>query len=453
MAIFPRRQLQRMLNELGSKLKRPGDLLARLDNKDPDQVLPAEYELALGWAMSQIADVEVEPSVGGKSPDFLVEGFFPGLTSIIEVAALSDDALSGESSMERTANLIGNFADSVRKRASDHLHFHFLEKSGYDAVQPTGQIWGRSTYYRKRLTSKQFKLTEPHKSQLRTWLATWPPPAPMQLSGEGTEVIITWKDYVHPMTRVFSSMPSLSHSLTDNPVYRRLKEKERKQLKIAGPDFMRCIFLGDAGCRMLRVPAERDATRRVVSGEEAINYFLANSTVDLVAVFSPRRRYENSVDYRNNPRIWHVHCYDKVQRPVEFYDGLKKVAELLPSPRLHGYQARSWLRQDMLAPQGRGQYRSATYTSGRNRVSAKISARAILELMAGRMTADDFRLWALGEKNLFDHWLTLGFAISDVKFEASGSDHDDDYVIFQFEKDPNASPLELPSSMPPKDTD
>ena len=303
-------------------------------------------------------------------------------------------------------------------------------------------------FYRQRLTSKEFKLTDEHKVQLRDWLSVWPPPTTLGLSGVCTEVVITWNERVHRMTRVFSSMPSLSHSLTDNPVYQRLKYKERKQLKVIGSKFMRCIFLGDAGCRMLRVPVEYDPTNRVVSGRDVINHFLTKSSVDLVVVFSPRRRNENTSDFRNDPRIWHVHCYDKEQRSDGFHDGLIKMAELMPRPCLHGYQARSWLRQDMLAPQGRGQYRPAVYTSGKNRVSAKISARAVLELMAGRLSPAEFQEWAIGERNLFEQWLKLGYAISDVAFEPSGPDHDDDYIFFKFEKDPNASPLEL---RPPAD--
>ena len=77
-------------------------------------------------------------------------------------------------------------------------------------------------------------------------------------------------------------------------------------------------------------------------------------------------------------------------------------------------------------------------------MSAKVSARALLEMMAGRMSADDFRIWITGEKNLFEHWLQMGYAIHDVTFEPSDPDHDDDYVVFRFEQDPNASPLKPP---------
>lgn len=451
MAIFARRQLQQMLDVIGPRLKRGSDLLKRLDNTAPNQALPAEYELALGWAMSQVGDIEIEPSVGGKTPDFLVTGLFPGQSAIIEVAALSDEGLSGEASMERTANIVGNFANTVRKKAGDHLYFQFFERSGYQSGPAPGQIWSQSNYYRKRLTSTKFALTDAHKVQLREWMATWPPTTPLRIAGDETALEITWQAYVHPMARVFSSMPSVSHSLTDNPVYKKLEEKERRQVKIAGDGFMRCIFLGDAGCRMLRVPREYDPTNRVVSSENVIRHFLANSSVDLVAVFSPRRRNENALQPHGNPRVWHAYYYDRYARPDGFHDGLARVRDLLPKPYLHGYQARSWLRQGMLNPQGRGQYLPAVVMGGRDEMSIKMSARAIFELLAGRMSAAEALNRTTGGENLFELWLKAGHAVSNVRFEPNADGKDDDYVIFEFSKDANASPLVL--NMPASKTD
>jgi hypothetical protein len=53
MPIFPRRQLQLMLDELGPWLvkSKATDLLKRIDNEDPDQSIPGEYELGVGGAL------------------------------------------------------------------------------------------------------------------------------------------------------------------------------------------------------------------------------------------------------------------------------------------------------------------------------------------------------------------------------------------------------------------
>jgi hypothetical protein len=348
--------------------------------------------------------------------------------------------------MERTANIINGYANSIRKDASKHLYYEFMETSGYTPAKPgAGQTWGASRYFRKRLTSPGFKLEATHKDQIRNWLQTWPTPNNLHLSGEGTEVTISWKEWVHPRIQVFSSMPALTHSLTDNPVYRRLKEKE-KQLKDTPDGTMRCVFLGDAGCRLLHEPNTHDSLRRQVSGKDIILHFLKTSSVDLVAVFSPRRKRENGADHHNNPRLWHLFIFDKLEREAAFYERLNQLNQLLPAPRLHGGQARSWLQQGMLNPQGRGQYKPLQITGGRSGMTVKIPARGLLELLAGRITAQEFHQW-ITRDNYFEHWLKIGFAISDATFESSGLDSDDDYICLHLAKDPNASPLEAPSEI------
>jgi hypothetical protein len=449
MAIFTRRQLQMMLNELGPWLapSKVRDLINRLERTDPDQAVPAEYEMSLAWAITKLADLTFEPSVGAKAPDFLSNELFPAHAAIIEVAAISDDGLSGESAMERTANIISGFADSVRKRASNNLHYTFYETSGYRPAQrKAGQLWSTSEYFRRRLASRKFKLSPAHESQLRSWLKDWPPKHPLRISGEDTELSISWKEWVHPNSRVFSSMPSLTHSLTDNPVFRRLKEKERDQLRDVPPGTLRCIFLGDAGCRLLREPHTRDPTNRVVCGKDIIFHFLQDSTVDLVAIFSPRRRLENTGNLRDNPRLWHSYVFDLKERPAGFHDNVLRLHTLLPSPYLHGYQARSWLQQGMLS-KDRGQYMPLIIGSGPNGVTARLSARALMDLIAGRITPEQFERSALGGKNLFELWLTKGYAIRDVTFESSGDDRDDDRIVFRLEPDPSSSPLKAPGTV------
>ncbi len=58
MPIFGRRQLQQMFDELGPWLEegKAKDLLNRLENVHSNQALPAEYELAITWAVSRIAE-------------------------------------------------------------------------------------------------------------------------------------------------------------------------------------------------------------------------------------------------------------------------------------------------------------------------------------------------------------------------------------------------------------
>ncbi len=459
MPIIPRRQLQLMLDEMSPWLNssKAADLINRIDHKDPDQSIPAEYELGIGWALSKVADVEIEPVFGGKTPDFLSSNLFSDKPAVIEVLALSDDALSGESSMERTANIINQFSDKVRKKASKNLHYQFLEESGYSPVKlkvPIGPWTHRDQYFRKRLTSPEFKLTEAYEAQLCQWLSVWPPSKPLRIVGEGTVVVVSWQEWVHPMTKTFSSMPSETHDLKHNPLYKRLKEKE-KQLAFVPADHLKCIFLGDAGCRLLRQPMEFDSTNRRVSGKDIILKFLADSKVDIVCIFTPKRGNDNSTWSSDNPRKWHVYVFDNLQLAEKYYENIFEMNSKLPSPHLDGYQARSWMRQGMLDPQARGQYVGSSFSFGRNSMTARVSARALLELLAGRLNYQQFQQFVVGDDGIkiaFENWLAEGNSISGVAFESNGADQDDDYVVINFTRDANASCLRLPTKFSRDDT-
>ena len=81
-------------------------------------------------------------------------------------------------------------------------------------------------------------------------------------------------------------MPAVAYHVEDNPVFKALKRKER-QLSGTPDGTLKCIFLGDAGCGMLRELKPFGA--REVCGEQLIKYFLSRSSVDVVGVFSPYR--------------------------------------------------------------------------------------------------------------------------------------------------------------------
>lgn len=63
MPLFARRRLQSMLAEIALHLDdaKARDLVRRLEDKRVDQVLPAEMELALLWALSRVGEIHIEP--------------------------------------------------------------------------------------------------------------------------------------------------------------------------------------------------------------------------------------------------------------------------------------------------------------------------------------------------------------------------------------------------------
>ncbi|HSJ78933.1 MAG TPA: hypothetical protein VK913_09405, partial [Erythrobacter sp.] len=62
MAVFARRRLQMMIVGLSHLLDdaKMRDLIGRIESKRIDQALPAEIELGILWALSQLGEVEIE---------------------------------------------------------------------------------------------------------------------------------------------------------------------------------------------------------------------------------------------------------------------------------------------------------------------------------------------------------------------------------------------------------
>ena len=125
----------------------------------------------------------------------------------------------------------------------------------------------------------------------------------------------------------------------------------------------------------------------------------------------------------------------------------------MPEPQLEGYQARSWHQQGMFDPQGRGIYLGCKMTSKNgSKISISISARMVLEFLAGRITPEQFQYFAFGkDKNLFDNWFKMGMTIQSAKLEKGGLDEDDDHLVFEMEPDFGAMALRNPVVEGPSD--
>jgi hypothetical protein len=434
-----------MLDELGPYLTRSKatDLLKRIENENPDQALPGEYELALAWAVSKVGRLEIDRPCGSRTPDIYSPDLLKRGPLVAEVAALSDDPLSGESLMKRAANIINAVAVRFSKDARRHLHYEFLEESGF--LPADRQSRGFTRYFRRRCITQKFKMDKALEEALQQWLRSVPPAEPLRWRNSEIDVVITWRDYVHPMTNTFSSMPSVTYDVRNNPLYETLKSKAR-QLKGVEEGVLKGIFLGDAGCRLLREIRPIGGGREV-TGEQIIREFLTRNPIDLVAVFVPKRANELAMWHHDNPRMWYLYVYSSTISDEAEVAGLRAMKEVLPSPYLHGYQARSWHQQRMFDPQEKGHHLPLQWSGGKGKMKIRISARAVQEFMAGRLSMEQLKNRVIGDTNPFELQLSRGRTISGVSLEAKGIENDDDYLVFDFEDDPAAMALRLPRGL------
>ena len=75
-----------------------------------------------------------------------------------------------------------------------------------------------------------------------------------------------------------------------------------------------------------------------------------------------------------------------------------------------------------------------------------MSARALLDLLAGRLSQDHFNdmidmKGGPNRTNFFKLCLERGEVMSNIRIESGGLDEDDDRLIIEFSKDPSVSPL------------
>jgi hypothetical protein len=418
------------------------DLLGRLEDKRVKQALPAEMELALLWALLQIGELEVEPKCLGTTrlPDAYSESVFPGHTTVVEITALDDASVSQEDDMRKIASRLCIAANRIRRGQGKHLHFHFGEESGYTV----------DGYVRRRKIDAGFAVTPQIEAQLADWLGAsdQSPREPLQIQEGSTCLAVTWNS--RPQSEHFnftSTMPAITHSLTENSLFAALKSKSA-QLRSTSFAGTRCLFLADAGSTLLRRLDDSDPLGRVVSGGRIITHFLSqeNCGLDVVCVFSPYRA-RSSFSAAHDALNWRVTAFSRSGISIPMA-GIEALVAVLPRPRFEGYQARSLQHQKSFATTARGCYVGTSIRSGPQKMTIKISARSLLDLLAGRVNQDQFMhsMGCRGDSgmtNMFELCLSRGEVISDIRIEHGTVDEDDDRLVVEFSQDPSVSKLKL----------
>lgn len=218
-----------------------------------------------------------------RRPDAITDTFVEGRTTAIEIAATTDNAISGEEDMDAIAVQISEVASRASNGAGDYLYFRYREESGY--------IDGR--YIRRRLAPRGYRLTDDERAAITRWVGSGQSrSARLRLQAKGLDVEIehTERKQIR-YHNLYSSMPPETHSLEDNPLFDLLVRKG-KQLRAAAAGTLRVLFVADVGSTLLRRVGrfgEIDHTRRFVSAREIILHFLAGRgrSVDAVVTFSP----------------------------------------------------------------------------------------------------------------------------------------------------------------------
>ena len=441
MAIFARRRLQSMLDDLVEDLdaQKARDFINRIESKEIEQALPAEMELGVVWAIAQLGPAEIEPYWYGTAslPDAFSEHLIPGQETIVEVAGLSDAALHGDEGMRNASRKISHEAGRIRRRAATCLSYYFFEenrRAGNESI-------------RSVCVPRELLITPYIRGALNSWLKGQERSEgdKIRLKEDELDVVITWHERRQSQYNFQSSMPPEIRSLRDNYIYGALRRKA-KQLR--SPEFTgtRCVILADVGSTALRYVDRRDHMGRVFNGGDIISAFLrrANAGLDVVAVVTPNRA-RRRLDTLQETIEWKTVVYRRPGVEIDL-KGFSALGRVLPAPHLEGYQARQLHEQGVFAPTRRGRYLGVkiTWTKGQ-KTEIRLSARAFLDTLAGRETPQRLmRMLSSGENNIFKLHLDRGETISSIRLESGGPDEDDDWIVVEFRDDVAARPLSSP---------
>lgn len=425
MAMFPRRALQRLLDQLKDNLSLEArkKLAHELDRPNAS-ALGYEWELALLFALSRVGKVAYEAAHSGtRRPDLAFVAGESGIRFVADVATISDAGLEAE-------NPVMRFSQSVhRLKRKYHL-------SGGISYDIKGEMPGISHRDRK------MRLKLPKASDLDRFLAEHVgpefrrigeekrPKAIIAINEPGVEFTL---HYAEGQQYGGGHYPSYTaaQSPTRNPVYTALKSKT-DQLKKSGATDPLGVFLCDGGCSLLSKVGRQP---QQVSLDEVIGeFFRQNSSIAFVVILVfPELRVEAFTGLIKEVRITgRVYSNPRATNTIPnaaLIEVLNRGLAALPQPVARPHDALHWIaRSD--AHEGQT---IDTFTRGATMV--KMSARKLQEILAGKITAQEYFAGydTPREKveNPFKHALERGLTMKSINLAANPG-LDDDMVEIGF---------------------
>lgn len=421
MAIFARRVLKRYLDENASfvSAEKLNDWVQRL-NDISDTYASTEWEIVLTNRFAKLGTVEHERQERAWI-DLVFNSNDSSINFAADIVTVSDYARHKSNPVEalweelrRRVRYVatGGFALRIGEKRQ---HSHPGSGNKRQLLLPTVADFGRLIFnddFRKFLQA--IKLAPASGSHYH---ATSP----------GVDVLIT---YIPGQFGVFQGAYGSYTDTTvvdDNPLFNALEKKARgKQLKRCNFSGPKGLLVCDGGCRMLDEPLSHNQTYSV---EQVVRqFFRKHKSVDFISTIAIKSDFPP----------WGGPSYRYVNRV--FVAPGRKLAE----ERLRGVLAEVVRSLPILQMTPENAVRRSKFTKSTGRylphrggweisgMKARISARSLLELMAGRLDQKQFaKDHEIGGANFFEHKLKGGELITSACVEQR-PDEDDDWITFEF---------------------
>lgn len=447
MAIFTRRDIQGAINHIADRLTQTQveKLVKRLNGTTMDS-LAAEWEVAVLSAFAKCGCVTYEKSFGGKCcPDMFFQHGGPGaLEFVADIRAVSDvDA--------HRRNPYDGFCEAIRR---------FLQKRGHNSAGLHIEVGHtrEGEYGRRKL-----RLTLPPRQELDHFVETELRQflSGIALNQDRNDLLHYDKQGVRFSIRYNGSEKRFSGggyasyttpSSTRNPLTNALIEKGA-QLAKSGYQGARGIIICDNGCDALK---ERSRFDGVYGCQEIVEGYIEQHSyilwVLLLRIDEKHTVLSRETIISIKPTLFWNPAKDKVLFP-DTMAAIEHIVKQLARPEATPANAIHWLNsKDSKVGRPLGGYSVRAKT-------IRISARALTELLAGRVELQRFLedngfkphpLNPAGSSfNFFEHQIARGNTLRNASVEKD--DHkDDDWLLFEYAgPDPAISPFRAPA----KDTE
>jgi hypothetical protein len=468
MAIFGRRTTQRLIDETGPVVSKRQirKLVDDLNAMPQTQTLSPDWELILLNVFSKIGRVKHEESLGGPTkPDLFFECTeHPQVSFVADIRTVSDKGF-------KAANPFGLLFDElmrlVQKRGLRPLSFRLDAEGNYRAIQK-GQFYidpedeTQTILYRGGIKTK-LKLPGAAKfseivfdqkfDQFLSDIETSPEiRRTLHVKGQLEDIDLTIS---YDPNQMFAGGGHLEYRrinhLTQNPLYQALEDKSAQVIdsKFEGT-------LGIIICDGGFTPFHSLPHFSTHSVEEVISYFLThNPRISFVLTFILKKESQRAgAPIQIATKIYSSATF-KAQED-DYVSCLNEMIQFFPSPRVDSFNALNRLKGKFPHEGGYMAMQNQQFRGNAKRVV--ISARILLELLAGRMTYDEFAerygfvaVYPFPSRgpNPFELSLNNGALITDVAFQTGNQESDDDVVIITLndEADPAISPFRYPPMM------
>jgi hypothetical protein len=366
-----------------------------------------------------VGTIRYEPELGGvRRPDFLFRGA-AGLEFVADIRAVSDRGLHKQNPVEalqeefwrqeRKYGLIGGFDLHV-----DGCRENLYRGSGR---KPHLKLPRASEFHSKIFNAefRKFMVSVRQSQEV---------PRVYEVSREDVSLRISY----NPSRRGFGggSYPAFAFAsvIDQNPVYHALSDKA-VQLKHSGFMGNKGIFLCDAGCQILH---DRRSYWASYTIDEVVQHFLQQhrsvSFVALLAVRDESGSFGRTARRFIEPSVYFGQGIGQERDSLR--DLVLEMAARLPTPEQSPINAMLYLRRK----NGMTGRHLGTLSYGG---PVEMSARMLLEILAGTMTVRDFEQdYRMNDgENPFRRMLSQGRLIREIEVEAH-PESDDDRVKIHF---------------------